>query len=106
MSRITTTVVTLLLTTAAFGQAKDDAGDGKKLDKQTMEIKDYLPEIHGTSGANMNIRQKQAKAVLRYAMPVSVFREMYIRWLLIRQKSTFPMKALSKCLMRTHVSFR
>jgi len=48
MSRITTTVVTLLLTTAAFGQAKDDAGDGKKLDKQTMEIKDYLPEIHGT----------------------------------------------------------
>ena len=45
MSRITTTVVTLLLTTAAFGQAKDDAGDGKKLDKQTMEIKDYLPEI-------------------------------------------------------------
>ena len=32
MSRITTTVVTLLLTTAAFGQAKDDAGDGKKLD--------------------------------------------------------------------------
>ena len=97
MSRITTTVVTLLLTTAAFGQAKDDAGDGKKLDKQTMEIR---------SGVNMNIRQKQAKAVLRYAMPVSVFREMYIRWLLIRQKSTFPMKALSKCLMRTHVSFR
>ena len=48
MSRITTTVVTLLLTTAAFGQAKDDAGEGKKLDKQTMEIKDYLPEIHGT----------------------------------------------------------
>ena len=39
MSRITTTVVTLLLTTAAFGQAKDDAGDGKKLDKQTMENK-------------------------------------------------------------------
>jgi len=96
MSRITTTVVTLLLTTAAFGQAKDDAGEGKKLDKQTMEIKDYLPEIHGT------IRGKY----LRYAMPVSVFREMYIRWLLIRQKSTFPMKALSKCLMRTHVSFR
>ena len=48
MSRITTTVVTLLLATTAFGQAKEDAGDGKKLDKQTMEWKDYLPEIHGT----------------------------------------------------------
>ena len=48
MSRITTTVVTLLLAATAFGQAKEDAGDGKKLDKQTMEWKDYLPEIHGT----------------------------------------------------------
>lgn len=48
MSRIVTTVVALLLTTAAFGQAKEDAGDGKKLDKQVMEFKDYLPEIHGT----------------------------------------------------------
>ena len=38
----------LLLATMAFGQAKEDAGDGKKLDKQTMEFKDYLPEIHGT----------------------------------------------------------
>lgn len=48
MSRITTTVVTLLLATAAFGQAKEDAGDGKKLEMETMEFKDYLPEIHGT----------------------------------------------------------
>lgn len=48
MNRITTTVVTLLLTTAVFGQAKEDAGDGKMLNKQTMELKDYLPEIHGT----------------------------------------------------------
>ena len=38
----------LLLATMAFGQAKEDAGDGKMLDKQTMEFKDYLPEIHGT----------------------------------------------------------
>ena len=37
-----------LLATMAFGQAKEDAGDGKKLDKQTMEFKDYLPDIHGT----------------------------------------------------------
>lgn len=106
MSRITTTVVTLLLTTAAFGQAKDDAGDGKKLDKQTMEIKDYLPEIHGTIRGKYEYQTETGESRLRYAMPVSVFREMYIRWLLIRQKSTFPMKALSKCLMRTHVSFR
>ena len=48
MNRITTTVVTFLLATTAFGQAKEDAGDGKKLDKETMELKDYLPEIHGT----------------------------------------------------------
>lgn len=48
MSRITTTVALLLLATAACGQAKEDAGDGKQLDKQTMELKDYLPEIHGT----------------------------------------------------------
>ena len=48
MSRITTTVALLLLATAACGQAKEDAGDGKQLDKQIMELKDYLPEIHGT----------------------------------------------------------
>ncbi|RLT81011.1 porin [Bacteroides acidifaciens] len=48
MSRITTTVVTLLLATSVFGQAKEDAGDGKKLEMKTMEFKDYLPEIHGT----------------------------------------------------------
>ena len=48
MSRIRTTVVMLLLATMAFGQAKEDAGDGKMLDKQTMEFKDYPPEIHGT----------------------------------------------------------
>ena len=48
MSRLTTTVALLLMATAACGQAKEDAGDGKQLDKQIMELKDYLPEIHGT----------------------------------------------------------
>ena len=48
MSRITTTVVTLLLATSVFGQAKEDAGHGKKLQMKPMEFKDYLPEIHGT----------------------------------------------------------
>ncbi len=43
MSRITTTVAIFLLATAAYGQAKEDAGDGKQLNKQTMELKDYLP---------------------------------------------------------------
>ena len=40
MSRITTTVALLLMATAACGQAKEDAGDGKQLDKQTMETVD------------------------------------------------------------------
>lgn len=48
MSRITITVFMLLTTVMAFGQAKEDAGDGKMLNKQSMELKDYLPEIHGT----------------------------------------------------------
>lgn len=79
MSRIRTTVVMLLLATMAFGQAKEDAGDGKMLDKQTMEFKDYLPEIHGTIRESTNTRQKQVKAVLKYVMHASVFREMCIR---------------------------
>ena len=106
MSRITTTVVTLLLTTAAFGQAKDDAGDGKKLDKQTMEIKDYLPEIHGTIRGKYEYQTETGESRFEVRNARFSVSEMYIRWLLIRQKSTFPMKALSKCLMRTHVSFR
>lgn len=69
----------LLLATMAFGQAKEDAGDGKKLDKQTMEFKDYLPEIHGTIRGNMNTRQKQVKVVLKYVTRALVFRGMYIR---------------------------
>lgn len=79
MSRITTTVALLLMATAACGQAKEDAGDGKQLDKQIMELKDYLPEIHGTIRENMSSRQKPTKAVLKCGMPASVFREMYIR---------------------------
>ena len=67
----------LLLATMAFGQAKEDAGDGKMLDKQTMEFKDYLPEIHGTIRGKYEYQT--VKAVLKYVMPVSVFREMCIR---------------------------
>lgn len=48
MSKITAMFVMLSLSAAVFGQVKEEAGDGKKLDKQTMELTDYLPEIHGT----------------------------------------------------------
>ena len=106
MSRITTTVVTLLLAATAFGQAKEDAGDGKKLDKQTMEWKDYLPEINGTIRGNTNSKQKQRKVVLKYVTRALVFREMCILWLLIKRKSTFLTRALLKCWMRMHVSSR
>ena len=68
----------LLLATMAFGQAKEDAGDGKMLDKQTMEFKDYLPEIHGTIRGKYEY-QTEVKAVLKYVMHASVFREMCIR---------------------------
>ena len=91
MSRITTTVAIFLLATAAYGQAKEDAGDGKQLNKQTMELKDYLPEIHGT------IRGK-------YEFQTET-NEMYILSLLIRRKSTCPMKAPSRCSMRIPVCF-
>ncbi len=69
----------LLLATMAFGQAKEDAGDGKKLDKQTMEFKDYLPEIHGTIRGKYEYQTEQVKVVLKYVMHASVFREMCIR---------------------------
>ena len=49
---------------------------------------------------------KQVKAVLKYVMHASVFREMCILWLLIKRKSTFLTRALLKCWMRMHVSFR
>ena len=41
MSRITTTVAIFLLATAAYGQAKEDVGDGKQLNKQTMELRQF-----------------------------------------------------------------
>jgi hypothetical protein len=33
---------------SVFGQMADEAGDGQKLDKSSMELRDYLPEIDGT----------------------------------------------------------
>lgn len=106
MSRITTTVVTLLLAATAFGQAKEDAGDGKKLDKQTMEWKDYLPEIHGTIRGKYEFQTETEESRFEVRTRALVFREMCILWLLIKRKSTFLTRALLKCWMRMHVSFR
>ena len=69
----------LLLATMAFGQAKEDAGDGKMLDKQTMEFRIICRRFTEQSGESTNTRQKQVKAVLKYVMHASVFREMCIR---------------------------
>ena len=55
----------LLLATMAFGQAKEDAGDGKMLDKQTMEFKDYLPEIHGTIRGKYEYQTETSECTLQ-----------------------------------------
>ena len=56
----------LLLATMAFGQAKEDAGDGKMLDKQTMEFKDYLPEIHGTIRGKYEYQTETSESRLQF----------------------------------------
>ncbi len=69
-----------------------------KLDKQTMELKDSLPEIHGTIRGKYEFRQKPTKAVLKCGMPASVFREMYIRLLPIKRRSICPTRGSIKML--------
>lgn len=63
-----------------------------------MELKDYLPEIHGTIRENMSSRQKPTKAVLKCGMPASAFREMYIRLLPIKRRSICPDEGSIKML--------
>ena len=99
MSRITTTVALLLLATAACGQAKEDAGDGKQLDKQTMELKDYLPEIHGT------IRGKYEFQTETNESRFEVRNARFIRLLPIKRRSICPTRVPSRCLMRMPVYF-
>lgn len=48
MKTLITTLLGLLCTTLLSAQAKPDAEDGKKLNKEKMELHDYLPAIHGT----------------------------------------------------------
>ncbi len=96
----------LLLATMAFGQAKEDAGDGKMLDKQTMEFKDYLPEIHGTIRGKYEYQTETSESrfeVRNARFSVSGNVHPIVAY---KRKSTFPMKALSRCLMRMHVFFR
>ncbi len=44
----TLTILALLLTISSITAQEPHNEDGKKLNKATMETKDYLPEIHGT----------------------------------------------------------
>ena len=95
MSRITTTVVTLLLAATAFGQAKEDAGDGKKLDKQTMEWKDYLPEIHGTIRGKYEFQTETEES--RFEVRNARLLDAYAR--------VFPMKDLNFTIGQMRVPF-
>lgn len=42
------TVLIALLPLAAIAQTPSINEDGKKIEKEKMETKDYLPEVHGT----------------------------------------------------------
>ena len=48
MRKLTTAIAGLLLAMMAFGQVNEEVVDGKKLNKEKMELHDYLPAIHGT----------------------------------------------------------
>ena len=105
MSRITTTVALLLMATAACGQAKEDAGDGKQLDKQTMELKDYLPEIHGTIRGKYEFQTETNESRFEVRNARFSVSEMYIRLLPIKRRSICPTRVPSRCLMRMPVYF-
>lgn len=48
MRKLTTAIAGLLLAMMAFGQVNEEVVDDKKLNKEKMELHDYLPAIHGT----------------------------------------------------------
>ena len=89
MRKLTTAIAGLLLATMAFGQVNEEVVDGKKLNKEKMELHDYL--------LSMSIRQLQMKAVSRCVMHVSALRAMYFLLLLTKQKLTYQIRALSAC---------
>ena len=49
-------LLVILLPFMAKAQNTHSSEDGKKIDKEKLESKDYLPEIHGTIRANTNTR--------------------------------------------------
>ena len=48
MKKSALTVLIALLPLAAIAQTPSINEDGKKIEKEKMETKDYLPEVHGT----------------------------------------------------------
>ncbi len=62
MDRVKVIFITFWLTTAAYGQVHESAGDGKKLDKEVMEVKDYLPEIHGTIRGKYELQTEEQES--------------------------------------------
>ena len=67
----------ILLSLTANAQTPYRNEDGKKIDKEELETKDYLPEIHGTIRLSLSIRQKWLPVVSKYAMHASALPEMY-----------------------------
>ena len=69
----------LLPATMAFGRAKEDAGDGKMLKiNRPWEFKVICRRFPGTIRGKVRIPDETSKAVLKYVMHASVFREMCI----------------------------
>ena len=48
MKKSALTVLIALMPLAAIAQTPSINEDGKKIEKEKMETKDYLPEVHGT----------------------------------------------------------
>ena len=68
MKKSALTVLIALLPLAAIAQTPSINEDGKKIEKEKMETKDYLTE---PSAPNTNIRPLWVQDVSRYAMHVS-----------------------------------
>ena len=71
MKKSALTVLIALLPLAAIAQTPSINEDGKKIEKEKMETKDYLPEVTEPSAPNTNIRPPWVQDVSKYAMPAS-----------------------------------
>ena len=97
MRKLTTAIAGLLLATMAFGQVNEEVVDGKKLNKEKMELHDYLPAIHGTVRAKYEYQTVTNESRFQVRMHVSALRAMYFLLLLTKQKLTYQIRALSAC---------